>query len=115
MSEEPAGNAANGKKAFTRHCQSCHNMALKGKHNVGPTLGTIWGRKIASIAGFKFSSALASKKSETWDAAKLNDWLENPGGWAVGTNMAFAGVKNATERTDLIRYLYETHPKNKKK
>lgn len=115
MSEAPPGNAVNGKKAFARHCQSCHSAAVKGKHAVGPILGTVWGRKIASVAGFKFSSALTAKKGDVWGEANLHEWLENPGAWASGTNMAFAGVKNANERTDLIRYLFEANPKNKKK
>src|SRR3569623_1927329 len=102
MSEGPPGNAANGKKVFTRNCQNCHSAAAGGKHAIGPNLQTAWGRKIATIKGFKFSGALTQHSTETWGQENLMKWLENPGAWASGTSMAFAGVKNEKEREDLI-------------
>jgi cytochrome c len=115
MADEPQGNAANGKKVFARNCANCHNMAVKGKHGIGPLLGNVWGRNIASVKGFKFSAALGGKKGGKWDAEQLEKWLTNPGGFASGTTMAFAGLKNAKDREDVIRYMYEAHPKNAKK
>jgi cytochrome c len=50
-----------------------------------------------------------------WNAENLNKWIENPGGVVSGTTMAFAGIKGEKEREDLIRLLYESNPKNKKK
>jgi cytochrome c2 len=114
MSDEPTGNAANGKKVFARNCQTCHNAAPKGKHAVGPALYGVYGRAIASGAGFKYSGSLTSKKGQNWTAATLDKWLENPGGFASGTSMAFAGLKSKEERDDVIRYLYEARPKSKK-
>ncbi|CAG9318717.1 unnamed protein product [Blepharisma stoltei] len=115
MSEGPEGNGANGKKIFIRNCQNCHSVAAGGKHAIGPNLQSVWGRKIATIKGFKFSAALGGHKGENWGAENLNQWLENPGGFAAGNSMAFAGVKSEAERKDLIRFLYESHPKNKAK
>lgn len=115
MSEAPPGNAANGKKIFTRNCQSCHNVSAGNKHAIGPSLQTVYGRKVASAKGFKYSAALAAKKAGSWTVETLNPWLENPAGYASGTSMAYEGVKNQKEREDLIRYLFETNPKNKAK
>jgi len=112
---ELPGDSANGKKVFARNCSNCHAASVKGKHAVGPILGTVVGRKIASIKGYKFSSALGGKKGESWTSENLQKWLENPGAFAPGNAMAFAGLKNEKERTDVIKYLFECNPKNKKK
>ena len=114
MADAPPGNAANGKKVFSRNCQNCHSLAGKDKHQIGPDIGLAYGRKAGSAKGFKYSSGLASGPFN-WTAEQLDKWLENPGGLVSGTSMAFAGLKNAKEREDLIRLLYESNPKNKKK
>jgi cytochrome c len=91
--EGPAGNASNGKKIFSRNCANCHNVAVKGKHQIGPMLGTVFGRKIASIKGFKFSAGMAGKKAQSWDAELMDKWLTNPSAFSAGTTMAFVGLK----------------------
>lgn len=58
-------------------------------------LGTVWGRKIGTARGFKYSSAISGLKSQSWNFDNLNQYLENPQGFASGNAMAFAGVKNA--------------------
>ena len=115
MADGPPGNAANGKKVFTRNCANCHTAALKGKHMIGPILGTAYGRKIASMKGFKYSAALGGYKGQTWTPELMDKWIANPGGFANGTTMAFAGIKGEKDRQDVIRYLYEANPKNMKK
>lgn len=108
---EPAGKAANGKKIFIRNCQNCHNAAKGGKNAIGPALWGVYGRKVATGAGFKYSAALSSKKANEWSEDLLHKWLENPAGFAPGTTMAYAGLKSKEERDDVIRYLYESRPK----
>ena len=111
MSEEPKGNSANGKKIFARNCQNCHNAVPKGKHAIGPALYGVFGRKIATGAGFKYSGGLSAKKGQSWTPELLHQWLENPTGFVPGTTMAFAGLKTQDERDDVIRYLFEAKPK----
>jgi cytochrome c len=41
----------------------------------------------------------------TWDEATLDKYLEKPKDVVPKTKMAFAGVKKADERADLIAYL----------
>ena len=43
--------------------------------------------------------------SFTWDTAHLDQWLTNPQALLPGNRMAFAGVRNETQRRDLIAYL----------
>ena len=60
---------------------------------------------IANNDGYKYSDALASRSGEVWSYQALNDYLENPKGWAPGTKMSFAGVKKVEQRANLIAYL----------
>ena len=114
MSEELPGNSANGKKVFARNCQNCHNAAPKGKHAIGPALYGVFGRKIATGSGFKYSGPLSSKKGQDWSVELLHKWIENPAAFAAGTTMAFAGLKSKEERDDVIKFLSESRPKAKK-
>jgi cytochrome c len=45
------------------------------------------------------------KSGITWDETNLNRFLENPLKTLPGTKMAYAGVKDAKDRADLIAYL----------
>jgi len=40
-----------------------------------------------------------------WDADQLDHWLQNPQTFLPGNRMAFAGVRDETQRRDLIAYL----------
>ncbi|HRO02650.1 MAG TPA: cytochrome c family protein, partial [Terricaulis sp.] len=46
-----------------------------------------------------------------WDAERLDHWLENPRTFLPGNRMAFAGVRDAEQRRNLIAFLMvETAP-----
>jgi cytochrome c len=87
-----------------RKCAVCHSFEQGGAAKLGPPLWGILGREIASVDGFNYSDALASKDG-AWDYDKLDAFLTNPKNWAPGTKMAFAGVKKPAERADIIAYL----------
>ena len=56
--------------------------------------------------GLQLFERLAARRSGVWDYREL--WMPSspiPEEWAPGTKMAFAGVKKAEERADLIVYL----------
>ncbi|HVZ03691.1 cytochrome c family protein [Hyphomicrobium sp.] len=95
-----AADAEAGKTVFNK-CKACHQV---DKNAVGPHLGGIVGRKAASVADYNYSAAL-KKSGITWDEAALDKWLQGPGKDVPGTKMIFPGVKDATDRANLIAYL----------
>ena len=98
-----AQDAEAGKKVFTK-CAPCHAIGPGAKNKVGPELNGILDRTAASVEGFAYSDAL-KKSGLKWDDANLHKWLENPKALVPGTKMVFPGVKDETERDDLIAYI----------
>lgn len=99
-----AGDPAEGEKVFKRVCTSCHIATKDGPKRLGPTLFGLVGRKAGGVEGFRYSEA--NKNSNmVWSADTLDPYLTDPRKVIPGTIMAFAGVKRAEERADLIAYL----------
>ena len=102
---QPA-NAADpeaGGKVFKIQCSACHGV-VEGKKGIGPSLFGVVGRKAGTVADFHYSEA--NKGSGlTWDDATLDRYLVNPRAVVPGTTMPYAGLKNDTQRADLIAYL----------
>jgi cytochrome c len=92
-------------EAAAKKCQACHDFTKGGPNKTGPNLYGIVGEKIADVPGFAFSEALKAHASETWDYAKLNDWLISPKAFAPGTKMTYAGDKDDADRANIIAYL----------
>jgi cytochrome c len=90
--------------AVAKQCQACHNFEEGQGAKVGPHLHGVVGRKIASVPGFNYSSALKSKNGN-WDFNALNAFLIKPASFAPGTIMTFAGLSNDKQRADVIVYL----------
>lgn len=95
-----AADAEAGKTVFNK-CKACHQV---DKNGVGPHLGSVVGRKAGSVEGYNYSEALKNS-GITWDNAALDKWLQGPSKDVPGTKMIFAGVKDATDRANLIAYL----------
>ncbi len=74
-------------------------------HSVGPALGAAAGNNVAGGEGFAYSSALASKATLKWSDANLDKWLASPAAFAPGNAMAFSGISNPKDRSDLISFL----------
>ncbi len=93
----------NGKKV-ARKCVACHDFARGGRNKVGPALWGIVGADIAARDGFTYSPAL-SGLGGAWGYDELGAFLAAPRAYAPGTKMAFAGVKDAAKRADLVAFL----------
>jgi cytochrome c len=91
-----------GKAAFKK-CALCHTTEA-GKNKIGPSLFGIVGRKPASLDNFNYSEAM-KKLDHTWDEPTLDVYLADPRGTVPGTKMIFPGIKDKTERDDVIAYL----------
>ena len=91
-----------GKTAFKK-CALCHTTEA-GKNKIGPSLFGIVGRKSATVENFNYSEAM-TKFDHTWDEGTLDEYLADPRGTVPGTKMIFPGIKEKTERDDVIAYL----------
>ena len=98
------GDAANGARVF-RQCAACHSLD-EGRRMVGPSLYGLWGRVSGTAEGFRYSGSMVDA-AITWTPETLDTYIENPRGSVPGTSMAFAGIRDAQQRADLIAYLVE--------
>ncbi|MFI5022562.1 MAG: c-type cytochrome [Alphaproteobacteria bacterium] len=97
-----AGDAANGEKMFNQ-CKVCHSI-VEGKNGVGPSLFRVVGRKSGTVAGYKYSDAMA-KANIIWDEKNLDAYLTDPKAVVPGDKMPFAGLKKDQDRDDVIAFL----------
>ena len=98
-----ARDAAAGEKVFKIQCTACHSV-VPGKTGIGPNLHGVVGREAGTVPDFHYTAA--NKNSGlTWDAATLDRYLQAPQKVVPGTSMTYAGLKNDTQRADLIAYL----------
>ncbi len=97
-----AADVEAGKTTFKK-CALCHTNE-PGKNKVGPSLFGIVGRKSASLASYSYSDAM-KKFDHTWTPQTLDKYLPDPQAMVPGTKMIFPGIKDKTERENLIAYL----------
>jgi cytochrome c len=93
-------HAADAAKVFQLQCKTCHQVKSTP---MGPGLGGVAGRPIASLSDFSYSAALKAKTG-TWDDASLDAYLTAPGKFAPGGKMP-AALPAAADRTAMIAYL----------
>ena len=100
------GDAENGKDVF-KVCRPCHQVGPGARNGIGPTLNGIVGSKAGTIAGFTYSEANkeAGTKGLVWTEDNLFTYLENPAAFMPGNKMTYAGMKDESDRRDLIAYL----------
>ncbi len=100
-----AADLAAGEQQAQARCGTCHTFNQGGANGTGPNLYGIMGKPIGkSVAGFKYSSALA-EKGGTWTFEAMNEWLLAPKAFVAGTTMGFAGLKDDAARASIIMYL----------
>jgi cytochrome c len=97
-----AADVEAGKVAFKK-CALCHTTE-PGKSKIGPSLFGVVGRKSGSVDNFSYSEAMKNF-DHTWDDETLDTYLAEPRAVVPGTKMIFPGIKDKTEREDVIAYL----------
>lgn len=107
-----AGDPMRGEQLFQR-CFSCHSVEPGENDLTGPNLRGVVGRRAGTLAGFEYSDAFleaARLRSLVWDEATLDRWLADPLAFIPGTQMSPVGLKDATDRADVIAYLRQVTP-----
>ena len=99
-----AGDAEKGKRVFNK-CKACHVVNAE-TNRIGPHLVGLFGRTAGSVEKYKYSKSM-KESGIVWNAETLDAYLANPRQYVKGTRMAFAGLKKASEREDVIAYLRE--------
>ncbi|WGD50160.1 cytochrome c family protein [Bradyrhizobium sp. CB1650] len=99
------GDSARGERDF-RVCAPCHSLE-PDRNMTGPSLAGLWGRKAGSLPSFeRYSDALKSS-GIIWDDRSLDGWLTDPERMVPDNEMPFKGIKDASDRADLLAFLKE--------
>lgn len=100
------GNPDRGDDLF-RSCAACHQIGPGARNAVGPILNNIVGRRVGSRSGFRYSPAMASAGADgmVWTVEHLDAFLADPRAAMRGNRMAYAGMRDADQRADLIAYM----------
>jgi len=86
-------------------CAACHTLTPDGGNRAGPTLHGVFGRRIATAAGYDFSPALKNLDI-VWSAETIAKLFEiGPSRFTPGTKMPEQTIGNAADREALVRFL----------
>ena len=101
---------ADAGKAIFKQCAACHTPDKGGKNGDGPHQWDIVGRKAGSHEGFNYSPAMKAAGEKpgdegVWTYEHINAFVANPKVVVPGTRMAYAGLRKAEDRANLIAYL----------
>ena len=90
-----------------KKCGACHDMSEANANKTGPGLYDIVERLIGGHPGYAYSPIMQEHAAagDTWTYDHLNEFLLAPKAHMPGTKMTFAGVKNDSERANIIAFL----------
>lgn len=88
-----------------RACVACHTLSAKEPQRAGPTLAGLFGRKIASLSGYRFSEALKTMDI-VWTPETVAKLFEvGPNAYTPGTKMPEQRIGSAEDRRALTDFL----------
>jgi cytochrome c len=88
-----------------RACIACHTLSPDEGNRAGPTLAGIFGRRIATLPGYKFSDAL-KKLDIVWTPETVAKLFEvGPAEYTPGTKMPEQRIGSAQDRKALTDFL----------
>jgi cytochrome c len=88
-----------------RACVACHTLSDKEVQRAGPTLAGLYGRKIASLPGYRFSDAL-KRMDIVWTPETVAKLFEiGPNAFTPGTKMPEQHIGSAEDRRALTDFL----------
>ena len=103
-----------GAKLFTK-CARCHSLTDDGLKRSGPHLYRLFGRRVGSIHGYNYSSALKTKNFEWNEETLFKLFDEGPDKVLPGTKMPVQRVTNSKALMHLVDYLRTVTASNTKK
>ncbi|MCA6107748.1 c-type cytochrome [Bradyrhizobium cenepequi] len=88
-----------------RACVACHTLSETEVQRAGPTLAGLYGRKIASLPGYRFSDALKTMDI-VWTPETVSKLFEiGPNAYTPGTKMPEQHIGSAEDRRALTDFL----------
>jgi len=88
-----------------RACVACHTLSETEVQRAGPTLAGLFGRKIASLPGYRFTDALKAMDI-VWTPETVSKLFEiGPNAYTPGTKMPEQRIGSAEDRRALTDFL----------
>jgi cytochrome c len=88
-----------------RACVACHTLSEKDNARAGPTLAGLFGRRIASLPGYRFSDAL-KRMNIVWTPETVAKLFEvGPNAYTPGTKMPEQRIGSPEDRKALTDFL----------
>ena len=88
-----------------RACVACHTLSENDPQRAGPTLAGLYGRRIASLPGYRFSDALKGMDI-VWTPETVSKLFElGPNAYTPGTKMPEQRIGSAEDRKALTDFL----------
>jgi cytochrome c len=111
LAQGGGGDAAAGQRVFAQ-CRACHNADPGGRNMVGPALHNVVGRRAGAIEGFRYSGNMRQlgEQGFTWTEDNIRAYITNPKAVVPQGSMAYPGLRNEQQLTDLIAYLKQQSP-----
>ena len=101
-----------GARVF-RACVACHTLTPDEGNKAGPTLWHIFGRRIATLAGYNFSPAL-KELDIVWTPETVSKLFEiGPAHYTPGTKMPEQTIGSAEDRKALVDFLQKATTLNR--
>ena len=100
-----AGYAGDHGAEIFRACVACHTLSEKEVPRAGPTLAGLYGRRIASLPGYRFSEAL-KEMDIVWSPETVAKLFEvGPNTYTPGTKMPEQRIGSLEDRKALTDFL----------
>ena len=88
-----------------RACIACHTLSADDGNRAGPTLAGLFGRRIATLPGYRFSEALKNLEI-VWTPETVAKLFEvGPAAYTPGTKMPEQRIGSADDREALVKFL----------
>ncbi len=103
LPEVSAADASEGRDFFIKRCLGCHAFSCNKE---GPSLGGLFGRKVATVEDYKFYSHGLKNSEIVWTANTLDKFFSDPGKKFPESVMAVQGkIEDPAQRQKLIAFL----------